>query len=142
MSSRQVAQAQMTDADPNELFHLVFQLVKHSTDLPVNSLTQNHPHPRHPDRLHFLHTRALSVEHYPGQQLRCERWIPGSIEGHLVFLFYFVARVRQALREVAIVCEDEQPFGLRVKPANIEEARELGRQEIENRIARIGIGAR
>ena len=142
MSSRQVAQAQMTDANPNELFNLVSQLVKHTTDLPVDSLTQNHPHARHPDRLHFFHSRALSVEHYPGQQFRRERWIPRAIERHFVFFFDFVARVSQTLREVAVVREDEKSFGLRVEAAYIEEARELRRQEIENRVARIGIGAR
>ena len=96
---------------------------------------------RRPDRLHFLHPRAFPVEHHPGQQFRRERWIPRAIEGHFVFLFDFVARMRQALREIAVVGQDEKAFGLRVEPADVEEARELGRQEIENRVARIGIGA-
>ena len=141
MSSRQVAQAQMTDANPHELFHLIPQLVKHATDLPVDSLTQDHPDARHPDRLHFLDSGALSIEHHPGQQLRREPWLPGAIKCHFVFFFNFVTRMRQVLGEIAVVGEDEQSFGLRVEPADIEEARELRRQEIENRVARIGIGA-
>ncbi len=142
MSSWQIAQAQMTDTNPNELFDLEPQFVEHAADLPVDSLTQDYPYPRHPDRLHFLHSRPLPVEHHAGQQLRCERRIPGAIERHFVFLLYFVARMRQALREVAVVREDEESFGLRVEPPNIEKTRELRRQKIENRIARIGIGAR
>ena len=141
MSSGQIAQAQMTDANPNEFFHFVSQLVKHPANLPVDSLAQDHPHARHPDRLHFLHARAFSIEHHAGQQLRRERWLPGAIERHFVFLFDFVARMRQALREIAVVGQDEKAFGLRVEPADIEEARELRRQEIEDRVARIGIGA-
>lgn len=142
MSSRQVTQTQMTDANPYELFHLVPQLVKHASDLPVDSLAQDNAYVGHPDRLHFLHSGALSVEHHPGHQFRRERRIPRSIECHFVFFFDFVARVRQALRQIAVVREDEKSFCLRVEPANIEQARELRRQEIENRVARIGIGAR
>ena len=141
MTSGQVTQAQMADANANEFFYFESQLVKHAPDLPVNSLAQDDSHARHPDSLHFLHSRAFSVEHHPSQQLRREPWLPRSIERHFVFLFNLVTGMRQALREIAVVREDKKPFGLRVKPANIEEPRKLGRQEIENRIARIGIGA-
>ena len=46
----------------------------------------------------------------------------------------------QALREIPVVGQDEEAFGLRVKPADIEKARELRWKEIENRVACIGIG--
>jgi hypothetical protein len=67
MPPGQVAQAHMTHANPDELFHFEAQFVKHAPDLPVDSLTQDNPHAGHPDRLHFLHPRALSVEHHAGQ---------------------------------------------------------------------------
>ena len=47
--------------------------------------------------------------------------------------------MHQPMSEIAVVREDEKPFGLRVEPPDIEEARKLRRQEIENRVARIGI---
>ena len=103
MSSRQVAKTQMADSNPNEPRNLVSQLRKHTTDLPVDSLTQDGAHARRPDRLHFLHSRVLSVEHHAGQQFRQERRIPRAIECHFVFLLNFVARMRQALREIAVV---------------------------------------
>ena len=132
----------MADANANQLFDLISQLVKHATNLPVDSLTQDHAHARRPDRLHFLHSSALSIEHHPGQQFRSERLIPRAIERHCVFLFNFVARMRQTLCEIAVVRQDEESLGLRVESADIEKARELRRQEIENRVARIGIGTR
>lgn len=141
MSPGQIAQSQMTDANSNELFDFKSQLVKHATNLPVNSLAQDHPHPRHPDRLHFFHSRALPIEHDPGQQLRGQGRIPGTIERYLVFFFHFVARMRQALREIAVIGEDQESLGLRVEPADIEEARELRGQKMENRVARVRIGA-
>jgi len=142
MSPRQVTQAQSTDAHSNELFDLVSQLVKHATNLPVNALTQDNPHPRHSNCLHLVHACALSIEHHPGQQFWGECGVPGTIERHFVFLFYFVARMRQALRQIAVVGENEESFGLGIEPADIEEARELGRQEIEDGVVRVGIGAR
>ena len=78
----------------------------------------------------------------PCKQFRRERRVPGPIERHFVFLFNFVARMGQALREIAVIGQDEKAFSLRVEPANVEEARELRRQEIENGVARIGIGPR
>ena len=131
----------MTDANPNEFLYFVSQLVKHPANLPINSLAQDNPHARHPDRLHFFHSGPLAVEHHPGQQLRREPWLPGAIEGHFVFLFHFVTRMRQALGEIAVIRQDEKTFGLRVEPADIEKARKLWRQQIEDRVARIGVGA-
>lgn len=131
----------MAHADPDEFFHFVSQLVKHPADLAVDSLAQDNSHARHSDRLHFFHSRALTVEHHAGEQLRRERWLPGAIERHFVFLFDFVTRVRHSLREVAIVRQDEEAFGLRIEPADIEKARELRGQEVEDRVARVGVGA-
>jgi len=91
--------------------------------------------------LHLLHPRAFAVEHHPAQQLRRERGIPRTIERYFVFLFDFVARMRQALCEVAVVGEDEEAFGLGIEPADIEEARKLRRQKIEDGVARVGVGA-
>ena len=131
----------MTDANPNKFFYFVSQFVKHPANLTVNSLAQDNPHARHPDGLHLFHSGALTVEHHAGQQLRRERWLPRAIERHFVFLFHFVTRMRQALGEIAVVRQDEKAFGLRVEPADIEKARKLWRQQIEDRVARIGVGA-
>lgn len=47
--------------------------------------------------------------------------------------------MRQALSKIAVVRQNEKTFGLRVEPADIEKARELRGQEIENGVACIGI---
>lgn len=67
MASRQIAQTQMTNANPDEPLNLESQLVHHAADLPVNSLSQDDSQPRGPECLHFFHSRPLAVEHYPGQ---------------------------------------------------------------------------
>ena len=140
MSTWQVAETQVADSNPNEPFDLVSQLGKHTTNLPVDSLMQDDAHARSPNRLHFLHPGVLSVEHHSGQQFRHERRIPWAIECHFVFLLNFGARMHQPMREIAIVRQDEKSFALRIESTDIEEAREFRRQEIENRVARIGIG--
>lgn len=141
MASGQVAEAKLADANADQFFHFISELVKHPADLPVDSLPQDDSQAGGPEGLDLLHPRPLAIEHDSGQQLRRERWIPGPIERHFIFLFDFVARMGQALREVAIVRQDEKAFGLRVEPADIEKARKPGRQEIEDSIARIGIGS-
>ncbi len=49
--------------------------------------------------------------------------------------------MREALREIAIVRENEDPFALRIETADVEEPRQLCRQEIEDRVARVRIAA-
>ena len=124
----------MSDPDANELLHLKPQLVKHAPNLPVDALTEDNSHPGHSDRLHLLHPRAFAVQHDAGQELRRERRFPRAIERDFVFLFDLVARMGQALREIAVVGQDEEAFRLRVEPADIEKTGKLRRQEVENRI--------
>ena len=50
--------------------------------------------------------------------------------------------MHQALREIAVVRQDEQPFALRIEPADVEQPRHVRRQEIEDRVARVRIAAR
>jgi hypothetical protein len=50
--------------------------------------------------------------------------------------------VHEPLREVTIVCENEETFTLCIQPADIEETRKLRGKKIENRVARVGIASR
>ena len=45
----------------------------------------------------------------------------------------------EALREVAVVGEKQQAFGLRIEPADIEKTREFRRQKIKDNVARMRI---
>lgn len=47
----------------------------------------------------------------------------------------------QALREIAIVCQEEEAFGLRIEPADIEETGKAWRQEVKDRVAGVRIAA-
>src|SRR4051812_4092201 len=48
----------------------------------------------------------------------------------------------EALCEIAIVGEDEQAFGLRVKTADIEKTRQMRWQQIEDRVADLRVASR
>ena len=39
MAARQIAQAEIADANTDEMLHIVADFVKHPTNLPINSLT-------------------------------------------------------------------------------------------------------
>ncbi len=47
----------------------------------------------------------------------------------------------EALRQIAIVREDEQTFTLRVEPADVEEPRQMQRQKVKDCIASIWIAS-
>src|SRR2546421_9259045 len=48
----------------------------------------------------------------------------------------------ETLGKIAIIGEEKQSFGLRVEPADVEQAWQMRREQIEDRIARIRIGSR
>ena len=48
----------------------------------------------------------------------------------------------EALCEIAVVRQNEKAFGLRVEPADIEKTRQMRRQQIEDRVARLRITPR
>ncbi len=89
-----------------------------------------------------LDSRAFAVEKDPFCQLWRECRIPRSIEAYFIFLVDLVARMSEPLGEIAVVCEKEQTFCLRIESADVEEPRELWRQQIENRIAHVRIFSR
>ena len=66
---------------------------------------------------------------------------PMVVEGDIVFLVDFVTRVSQTLSEVAVVSQKEESFGLGVESTNIEKARELWGQKIEDGVAHVGVGS-
>ena len=139
MSTRKISEAQVAHPRAHEPIHFVADLVKHATNLPVDALPQNHSQLGRRDRMDALELCALAVEHHSAQQFRGEFRLPGMIERDLVLLVDFVARMHQALREIAVVRQDQQAFTLRVEPADVEKPRHLRRQQIEDGVARVGI---
>lgn len=132
----------MTDPNPDKPFHFVPNLVKHPANLAVDPLEQNDAQPGGLEGEDFLEARALAIERDALEQPGGERRVPRPVDRDLVFLFDLVARMSQALSEVAVVGEKEKAFGLGVEPTDIEEPREMRRQEIEDGIARVRIAPR
>src|SRR6266702_5326920 len=85
--------------------------------------------------------RALAVEKNSAQQFRSKRRIPLPIQGHLVFFLNLVARMREPLRQVPIVCENEKAFALRIEPADVEETRKRRGKKVKNRVACVRIAS-
>ena len=142
MATRKISQPQTADPGSDQFLHLVSDLVKHPANLPVDSLPEDNPEPRRFNRVHHIDARSLPIEHHAAGQFGGERRIPRAIQGYLIFLFDFVARMGQTLREVAVVGQEQQSLSLSVEPADTEKPRELWRQEIENGVVRVGIRPR
>ncbi len=142
MSAWQIAEPQISHARPNQFFHFVADIVKHPANLPINSLPQDDAQFHRRDRMNAFQLGAFAVEHDAAQQFRREFRVPGFVERDFVFLVDLESRMRQLLREIAVIRQNEQPFALRIEPANIEEPRKMRRQQIEDCVARIRIASR
>jgi hypothetical protein len=89
-----------------------------------------------------LDSRAFCVQHDTTQQVGRERRVPATVEGYFVLFIDFVSRVHQPLRQIAIVRQNQQTFALGVEPADIEEAAELWRKQVENGVACVRVASR
>ena len=142
MTARQITQANICDARAREPFHFITDLLKHAANLTINALSQDHAQSRRRDGMQTRNLRSLAVEKNSAQQFRSERRIPLPVQRYFIFLVDLVARMSEALRQLAIICENEQTFTLRIEPANAEEPREFSRKQIENCVARMRVAFR
>src|SRR5437762_4461340 len=89
-----------------------------------------------------INSRALAVEHHALMQFRCKSRVPRTIDRDLIFLLDLVTRMSQTLGQITVVGEKKKAFGLGVEPADVEEARQMRRKQVENRVARIWSASR
>jgi hypothetical protein len=89
----QIAQPKISDSDAEKMFDAVANGFKHTTNLPIYSLSKNDAQFRGRDRAELRDSRSLSVEKNSPPQFRRERWVPRPIQRHLIFLVDFIARV-------------------------------------------------
>lgn len=131
----------MQPSDPNadKPLHFIPCVVKHPANLAVDALPQNDSQPDRLDRMDSVQPRALTVEHDSLEEFRRESRIPGTIESDLVFLLDFVTGMGQALREVAVVGQEEEALGLGIEPADVKEARQMRRKQIEDGVPSLRI---
>jgi len=65
--------------------------------------------------------RALARYKDAMQQLPRECWLPWSIQRQLVFFVDLETRMSKTLGEFAVVGQENEPFALRIEPADIEQ---------------------
>jgi len=80
MTAWQIAQSKFSDPDAHEMFHFVTYRFEHSTNLAVDSLTQDHAQSLRCDGLETHDLGALAVEKNSAQQFWCERRVPRAIQ--------------------------------------------------------------
>jgi hypothetical protein len=132
MAARQITQVQPSDANADKPFHFIPYVVKHPANLAIDALSQNDSQSDQLDWMDSVQPRALTVEHDSLEKFRRESGIPGTIESDLVLLLDFVTGMGQALREVAVVGQEEKALGLGIEPADVKEARQMRREQVED----------
>jgi hypothetical protein len=62
MTARQIAKSKISDANANKIFHAITDGFEHTTNLAINSLSQNNaqPHGRH--RLDSRNLRSVTIK--------------------------------------------------------------------------------
>ena len=120
MTARQVAKPKISDANTDEIFHAITNGFEHTTNLAINSLSQDNAQADGRDGVESRNPCSLTVEKNSAQQLRRKFGVPRAIQCHFVFLLNFVTWMRQALCEISVVCEQKQTFGLCVQTSNVE----------------------
>ncbi len=139
MTARQIAKPKISDANANKLFDAITNGFKHTANLAIDSLSQDNAQANGRHGMESRNLCSLTIEKNSTQQFRREFGSPRAIQCHFVFLFNFVTWMRQALCEISVICEKKQTFGLCVKAPNVEQPRELCRQQIKNSIAHVRI---
>ena len=140
-------------ADPLEPFHLVADRREHQTNLPFQPLAQ--------DDLEFLRAElvdgfrlradalrrlallaAVHRDGHPGHELRRQRHVERPVEQDFVFLVDLVPRMGQLQREFAVVGEQKQPLAVLIQTPDMENTREIRRQQVEHRVTLARVRAR
>jgi hypothetical protein len=105
-SAWQTGEAQLSNANAHELLHVVSHVVKHSTNLLVESLAQHNSEASGTDRVQVHNARAFAIEYDSSQKFWGQGCVPKSVQSHFVFFFNLVAWVSQPLGEIAIIGQE------------------------------------
>jgi hypothetical protein len=133
--------AERADADTDEAFYLVTELVEHEANLALETLAEDHADHIGGDLADGLGLCASAFDGYAPEQPRgvC-RAIVGAVEEDLVLLLDLETRMGEAEAEVAIIGEDEKALAVEIEAADVEQAGPVGGHQLEDRAAIVGIG--
>jgi len=83
------------------------EALEHASDLAIDSLFEHDAKSRWRNLLHLLGAGAFPVEKNAAQKSLRQIRRGGTIKDDLVFLFDLESRMRQALRKIAVIGEDQ-----------------------------------
>jgi hypothetical protein len=121
-SFREIAERQAARSDPLELDHRTPHMVEHAAHLALPPLMDRNLHPG----VHFflpdffdLRGRGLAVlKEYALFKHLDRPFIKHALDLRQIGLWKFMFRVRDQVREVPVVCHEQQSLGIVVQPAD------------------------
>lgn len=129
---RKVIHGEGTDAGPNETPDGAAHGQKHFADLPFESLLEHHRGVAAGMEMDGFHLGVAFEEGKSSEEDVLLLSEEGFIQVDLVFLIEAVARVRDALSEVAVVGQEEEAFAFSVEPTDVAEVVPFFRKEVED----------
>src|SRR5690606_21795974 len=133
--ARESMQGHWTKADPDKPFDFVADAVKHFADLPFHSLRKGHTQyggsdDGDPFGPCFSFRDVDSLE-----QLRDVIRVEWTIDPDFVLFLHLELRMKEVIREIPVVRDEEQTFALHVEPPYVKDARPPLREQVEDRAA-------
>jgi len=94
MTARQAAKPKISDANADEIFHSITNGFKHTTNLAIDSLSQDNAQANGGHGVESRNPCSLTVEKNSAQQFRRKFGVPRAIQCHFIFLLNFVTWMR------------------------------------------------
>jgi hypothetical protein len=97
----------MAHSHSRQFFRVKSEALQHASDLAIDSLFEHNAKSRWRNLLHVPGAGAFPIEKNAAQKSLHQIRRGGAIKYDFVFLFDFEPRMRQALRKIAVIRQDE-----------------------------------
>ncbi len=131
-SGLEIIERELADADADESFHAVADGLNHVADLSLEAGVEDHFHAAGGEPLHGNGASLADFGKNSFLELAENGVLKGVLGGDLVDLFNAVTRMSEGLRKLAIIAEDEEALGLKVKAAYVGEMVKARGEEFVN----------
>lgn len=121
------------DADAGEAFDPVAaDSPEHLTNLPLHSLAENDRKARGAVLVHAFHLGSAAFDVNAAKELGDQGAVKILIERDVILLLDLMRGVREFLRKVAVVGQNEETLAVLVETANVKKAADVVGEEIED----------
>ena len=136
-SRGEVVEIEVADPDSNETLHTVAHGLDHVTNLSLEAGFEGHFHATGGEAFDRVGASFADLGVDAFFKLGENGVLEGVLHSDVVDLFDAMFWVGQGLGELAVIAEDNKPFGFQIESTNVHEMMHFGREEFVNRGASV-----